>query len=89
LRALLLTCVSMLAFAANSLLCRLALVDARIDPASFGLLRLASGALVLTLIVRWRAGAGAGAGVSRPEASSTGWRRACCSPTWRCSPLPT
>lgn len=63
-RTLLLTCVSMLAFAANSLLCRLALVDARIDPASFGLLRLASGALVLTLIVRWRAGAGAGAGVA-------------------------
>ncbi|HLT28387.1 MAG TPA: DMT family transporter [Zeimonas sp.] len=53
-RTLLLTCVAMLAFAANSLLCRLALVDARIDPASFGLLRLASGALALTLIVRWR-----------------------------------
>ncbi|MCD6679874.1 MAG: DMT family transporter [Burkholderiaceae bacterium] len=48
----------MLAFAANSLLCRLALVEPRIDPASFGLLRLASGALVLTLIVRSRAGVG-------------------------------
>ncbi len=45
----------MLAFAANSLLCRIALVETRIDPASFGLLRLASGALVLMLIVRWRA----------------------------------
>jgi drug/metabolite transporter (DMT)-like permease len=61
LRTFLLTCVSMLAFAANSLLCRLALVEPRIDPASFGLLRLASGALVLTLIVRWRAGAGTAA----------------------------
>lgn len=57
-RTFLLTCVSMLAFAANSLLCRLALVEPRIDPASFGLLRLASGALVLTLIVRSRAGVG-------------------------------
>lgn len=58
-RILLLTCVSMLAFAANSLLCRLALVEARIDPASFGLLRLASGALMLVLIVRLRSGGGA------------------------------
>lgn len=49
----------MLAFAANSLLCRLALVEARIDPASFGLLRLASGALMLVLIVRLRSGGGA------------------------------
>ncbi len=57
-RTLLLTCVSMLAFAANSLLCRLALVEARIDPASFGLLRLASGAVVLAWIVRWRARTG-------------------------------
>ncbi len=63
-RTFLLTCVSMLAFAANSLLCRLALVEPRIDPASFGLLRLASGALVLTLIVRWRAGAGVGTAAS-------------------------
>jgi len=56
LRTLLLTSVAMLAFAANSLLCRLALQQASIDPASFGSVRLASGALVLAAIVRLRAG---------------------------------
>lgn len=59
-RILLLTGVSMLAFAANSLLCRIALVEARIDPASFGSIRLASGALMLALIVRLRREGGSG-----------------------------
>ncbi len=72
-RTFLLTCVSMLAFAANSLLCRVALVEARIDPASFGLLRLASGALVLTLIVRWRARAEAGAGAGAAARGVVDW----------------
>lgn len=54
LRTLLLTGAAMLAFAANSLLCRLALAQARIDPASFGSIRLASGSLALALIVRLR-----------------------------------
>lgn len=49
-----LTVLAMLAFAANSLLCRLALQQSSIDAASFGSVRLASGALVLWLIVRWR-----------------------------------
>jgi len=49
----------MLAFAANSLLCRLALAQPRIDPGSFGSIRLLSGALVLALIVRMRAGSDA------------------------------
>lgn len=49
-----LTALAMLAFAANSLLCRLALQQARIDPASFASIRLASGALVLALVVRLR-----------------------------------
>ncbi|MBX3614523.1 MAG: DMT family transporter [Burkholderiaceae bacterium] len=49
----------MVAFAANSLLCRLALAQPRIDPASFGSIRLVSGALVLALIVRMRAGSDA------------------------------
>ncbi len=40
----------MLAFAANSLLCRLALKHTTIDPASFTAIRLASGALTLWLI---------------------------------------
>ncbi|MFC5476845.1 DMT family transporter [Massilia suwonensis] len=50
------TAAAMLAFAANSLLCRLALAGGGIDPASFGAVRVASGALALVLIVRRRAG---------------------------------
>lgn len=53
-RTLVLTAVAMLAFAANSLLCRLALQQAAIDPASFGSIRLAAGALTLALVVRLR-----------------------------------
>lgn len=55
-RVLLLTVVAMLAFAANSLLCRIALRETGIDAASFTTLRIASGALVLWLIVRARRG---------------------------------
>ena len=50
-RAILLTSVTMVAFAGNSLLCRLALRDASIDPASFTSVRLLSGALTLLFIV--------------------------------------
>ncbi len=42
----------MLAFAGNSILCRMALRDGAIDPASFTSVRLLSGALALLLIVR-------------------------------------
>lgn len=56
LRTLVLTAVAMLAFAANSLLCRLALQQASIDAASFGSVRLVTGALMLGAIVRLRAG---------------------------------
>jgi hypothetical protein len=49
-----LTAVAMLAFAANSLLCRLALRQDHIDPASFGAIRLAAGALVLACLMRGR-----------------------------------
>ena len=48
------TAAAMLAFAANSLLCRLALAGGGIDPASFGAVRVLSGALALALILRWR-----------------------------------
>lgn len=41
----------MVAFAGNSVICRLALRDAAIDPASFTAIRLASGALTLLAIV--------------------------------------
>ncbi|MBX3119941.1 MAG: DMT family transporter [Fimbriimonadaceae bacterium] len=46
-----LTLLTLIAFAANSVLCRLALASSSIDPASFTSLRLASGALTLWLIV--------------------------------------
>jgi len=49
-RVVLLVGVAMLAFAANSVLCRLALVETAIDPASFTLVRVASGAASLGLI---------------------------------------
>lgn len=44
----------MIAFAANSVLCRLALKQTSIDPTSFTTLRIVSGALTLWLIVRLR-----------------------------------
>jgi len=51
-----LTLLAMTAFAGNSILCRLALQDTGIDAASFTLIRITSGALVLGLIVRIRGG---------------------------------
>ena len=53
-RVALLTLLAMIAFAGNSLLCRLALKDTRIDAATFTAIRLISGTLVLWLIVRVR-----------------------------------
>jgi drug/metabolite transporter (DMT)-like permease len=48
------TLLAMIAFAGNSLLCRLALKHTGIDPASFTAIRIVSGALALWLIVRLR-----------------------------------
>jgi drug/metabolite transporter (DMT)-like permease len=53
-RTITLTSVAMIAFAGNSLLCRLALGGRSIDAASFTTIRLVSGAVVLWLIARWR-----------------------------------
>ncbi len=53
-RTLLLTALAMFAFAGNSLLCRAALRDSQIDPASFTALRLFAGALVLWLLLYTR-----------------------------------
>lgn len=53
-RTALLTSLAMLAFAGNSLLCRLALRDTTIDAASFTAIRLASGALILAAILMLR-----------------------------------
>lgn len=52
LRAIVYTSITMLAFAGNSILCRMALKDGAIDPASFTSIRLFSGAIALLLIVR-------------------------------------
>lgn len=69
LRIACLTVVSLVAFATNSILCRLALGAATIDAASFSTIRLLSGALMLMLLARltgrhtvetegsWRSGA--------------------------------
>nr|WP_187808518.1 DMT family transporter [Pseudomonas alcaligenes] len=54
LRVVVLTALAMLAFAGNSLLCRAALRDSALDPASFTAIRLCSGALVLALLVLLR-----------------------------------
>lgn len=48
------TAVAMLAFAGNSLLCRLALGSGEMDPASFTAVRIVSGALALGLFVAMR-----------------------------------
>jgi len=55
-RIALLTVLAMLAFAGNSLLCRLALRGGVIDAATFTLVRVVSAALVLWMIVRVRNG---------------------------------
>ena len=54
LRTAFLTFFAMLAFASNSLLCRVALKDTAIDAASFTAIRLVSGALMLVLLLRTR-----------------------------------
>jgi drug/metabolite transporter (DMT)-like permease len=51
-----LTLVAMLAFAANSVLCRLALQETAIDPASFTIIRLLAGALMLAGLLAARGG---------------------------------
>lgn len=53
-RLLLLTCLTMTAFAGNSLLCRVALRETGIDAASFTSIRLLSGALALWFIITLR-----------------------------------
>lgn len=59
----------MIAFAGNSVICRLALYDGAIDPASFTSVRLLSGAITLLLIVASRSGL-------RVATSAGNWRTA-------------
>lgn len=58
-RTLLLTATALVAFAANSWLCRAALRDGAIDPVGFTAVRLATGAAVLVALVVLRGGFGA------------------------------
>lgn len=51
LRTVLLTSLAMLAFAGNSLLCRMAFKETQIDPASFTSIRLIAGAITLWVIL--------------------------------------
>lgn len=55
-RVSVLTALAMIAFAGNSLLCRVALRQTQIDAASFTLIRIVSGALCLGIIVQIRKG---------------------------------
>ena len=50
------TLLAMIAFAGNSVICRLALVDGAIDPAGFTTIRMASAAITLAVIVMLRSG---------------------------------
>jgi drug/metabolite transporter (DMT)-like permease len=61
-RILALVSLAMLAFAGNSLLCRVALKHTSIDAASFTTIRLISGAVILWLIARMRSGTYNGGG---------------------------
>ena len=61
-RIIILTSLAMIAFAGNSLLCRVALKHTRIDPASFTTIRLISGAIMLWLVVRTSHRAHSGSG---------------------------
>jgi drug/metabolite transporter (DMT)-like permease len=67
LRWFVLTTATMIAFAANSLLCRAALRDGEIDATSYTAIRLASGALVLVIVVQARR---RGAAATRQPAGS-------------------
>src|SRR5437868_8355364 len=61
-RVCILTLSAMTAFAGNSLLCRLALKQTRIDAATFTFVRIVSGAVALWLIVNMRKRTGRNAG---------------------------
>ncbi len=69
LRMFLLTAITMIAFAGNSLLCRVALKHTGIDAASFAAIRLISGAAMLWLLVQLFRTAHAGKGNWRSAAA--------------------
>lgn len=57
LKLIILTSITMIAFASNSLICRLALTHTNIDAASFTTIRIISGALPLYLIAKFKVSA--------------------------------
>ena len=61
-RVVILTLLAMIAFASNSLLCRAALRDTRIDAATFTFVRIFSGAVALWLILKLQRSTSAGGG---------------------------
>ena len=67
LNAVIITSFTLVAFAANSLLCRTALGGHLIDPVSFTTIRLVSGALALILIMRLSEGS------NRPQQANGSW----------------
>lgn len=71
-RLLLLIATALLAFAGNSLLCRVALRDTALDPVSFVALRLGSGAAILWLIVSLQRRGGASGALLAGS-----WKAAC------------
>ena len=68
-----LTTLALIAFAANSILARMALIETAIDPVSFTTLRIISGAIVLWLIVRARSPAAAAGGGWLPGLALLGY----------------
>ena len=66
----LLTALALVAFAANSILCRLALRPGAIDPASFTAARLLTGAVVLAIAVRRLGGTSRGESETGPRDGS-------------------
>jgi drug/metabolite transporter (DMT)-like permease len=75
-RLFILVVLAMVAFAANSLLCRLALRGGAIDAASFTTIRIVSGALVLWVIARMRDGTMTSAGSWSSAAALFGYAAA-------------
>ena len=69
-RVFTLTALAMIAFASNSLLCRVALRDTAIDPASFTSIRIVSGALTLWAIATLRGRRGLAPGARGSWASA-------------------
>ena len=68
-----LTAFTLIAFAANSLLCRMALGGELIDPVSFTTLRLVSGAIILVPISRFAAESPPAFSRQGPERHAGSW----------------